>query len=179
MRLFTAIDPPDSIREQLRSIQAGSDLPARWTSPDQFHVTVRFIGDAGEEQTRRYQSALDSLTLSPVECQPYGLDVLPSRRSPRVLTLGLERTDTHMALYNSVSQTLEEQGLDPEERSYKPHVTIARLNDVPPEAVHEFLRSHQDAAFPRFEVDRLVLYESTLTPDGAIHEPVSTYVLDG
>lgn len=179
MRLFTAIDPPDAIREQLESIQEANELPARWTAPDQFHVTIRFIGDADEEQAQKYQASLDSLTLSSVKCQPYGLDVLPSRRSPRVLTLGLERTDTLMALYESVSSALEAEGLAPEDRSYKPHVTIGRLNDVQREAVHEFLRSHEDATFPTFHVDRLVLYESTLTPDGAIHEPLSTYELSG
>lgn len=177
MRLFTAIDPPDGVREQLAAFQDDNALPARWTSPEQFHVTLRFIGEVEDEQAHRYETALEAVTVEAVECEPYGLDVLPSRRSPRVLTLGLERTESLVALYRAVSDALETEGLDPEDRTFRPHVTIARLNDVDREAVHEFLRVHEDESVPSFHADQFVLYKSTLTPEGAIHEPHSTYPL--
>lgn len=177
MRLFTAIDPPDALRERLTSIQDDRALSARWTSPEQFHVTLRYIGEVDAERASRYATALDSVRADSVECEPYGLDVLPSRRSPRVLTLGLERTESVVALYLAVSDALESEGLEPEDRTFRPHVTIARLNDVEQERVHEFLRSRDDESFPSFRVDRFVLYESTLTPQGAIHDPYAAYPL--
>lgn len=177
MRLFTAIDIPETLRDDLSDLQESEALAVRWSDPEQFHVTLRFIGSVSEERTVRYEEALADVNGAPVQCEPYSLDVLPSRRSPRVLMLGLERTDSMMALYDAVSETLEAEGLDPEHRKYRPHVTIGRLDDAAPDAVQDYLRAHEKDTFSPFEADRFVLYESTLTQEGAIHEPRATYPL--
>jgi 2'-5' RNA ligase len=74
-----------------------------------------------------------------------------------------------MTLYHAVSDTLEAEGLAPEDRTYRPHVTLARLDDRP-ESVHAFLQENDDLSLPSFTSEALHLYESTLTPDGAVHE---------
>jgi len=178
MRLFTALDLPDAARTQTAALQAPNALDARWTSPDQFHVTIRFIGDASAKRADRYEEALARIEAPAVDCIPYGFDVLPSRRSPRVLIVGLERTDELMMLYEAVSNALEGKGLAPEERTYRPHVTLARLNDVPAATVHSFLDAHDASSLSSFHVDTLSLYESTLTPDGAVHERRAAFSLE-
>lgn len=177
MRLFTAFDIPDAARNSLSTLQTEENLGARWTSPDQYHVTLRFIGEVDKQQAARYKEALSEIEASPVHCEPYGLDVLPSRRSPSVLMLGLERTDDLLTLYQGVSKALEAHGLEPENRTYRPHVTIARLNNVEPEAVHDFLRAHEGLSVKPFTIEAFHLYESTLTPEGAIHERLATFSL--
>ncbi len=177
MRLFTALDPPDAVSEHLSALQSPSALDARWSPPSQFHVTLRFIGETDPERAARYEDALTQITLPPVECVPYGLDALPSRQSPRVLIVGLERTNDLMALYRSVSDALEREGLAPEERTYRPHVTLARLNDESPEAVNRFIRTHDGSSLPSFEVRAFFLYESILTSDGARHERRASFSL--
>lgn len=177
MRLFTALDPPDAVSEHLAALQSPSALDARWSPPSQFHVTLRFIGDTEPDRAARYEEALAKITLPPVECIPHGLDALPSRRSPRVLVVGLERTNDLLALYRSVSDALEREGLAPDEQTYRPHVTLARLNDDSPEAVHRFIRTHDAASLPSFEVSAFFLYESILTPDGARHQQRASFSL--
>lgn len=177
MRLFTAIDPPDDVRDQFAAFQAPDDLDARWTCPEQFHVTIRFIGDANAQQAAAYEQALARLDAPSVKCRPDGLDVLPSRRNPRVLVVGLERSATLTRLYDSVTDALEDEGLAPEDRTYHPHVTLARLNDMPAETVHAFLARQDDESLAPFHVDTLVLYESTLTQDGAVHERRAAFSL--
>lgn len=177
MRLFTAIDIPETLRNGLSALQESEALAVRWSDPEQFHVTLRFIGEVSEAQAVRYEEVLADVDAGPVQCAPYGLDVLPSRRSPRVLMLGLERTDSMMALYDAVSEALESEGLDPEDRKYRPHVTIGRLEDPDPEVVQDFLRAHEEHSFSAFEANRFVLYESTLTSEGAVHEPQAIYPL--
>lgn len=176
MRLFTALDLPEAIRDRFAELQTPEALSARWTSPDQFHVTVRFIGDATSEEARRYEAALDQVDAGPVECVPYGLDALPSRRDPSVLIVGLERTEGLMQVYRAVSAALEGEGLAPEDRSYRPHVTLARLEDASASAVHTALDT-QDASLPSFSVDTLHLYESTLSSTGAVHERRASFPL--
>jgi 2'-5' RNA ligase len=177
MRLFTAIDIPDALRDNLSGLQDADALTVRWTEPEQFHITLRFIGEVPDERAVRYEEVLADVKAPSVECVPYGLDVLPSRRSPRVVVLGLDRTDSMMALYDAVSDALESEGLDPEDRTYRPHVTIGRLDDADPDAVHAFLHRHEDRSFSSFESDRFILYESTLTSEGATHDPQAMYPL--
>jgi 2'-5' RNA ligase len=170
MRLFTALDLPAESRARLTELQSPEALNARWSPSEQLHITVRFIGEVPREQAEQYEQVLSQIDAPPVECIPYGLDVLPSRRNPSVLVVGLERTDDLMELYRAVSRALERQGLDPESRPYRPHVTLARLNQVSATAVHQFLDVHSDWSLPPFNAHAVHLYESTLTQDGAIHE---------
>jgi 2'-5' RNA ligase len=170
MRLFTALDLPDDVRARYAEHQIPAALDARWTAPEQFHVTLRFIGDADPAQAADFEAALNSIEAPSAQCVPYGLDVLPSRRNPSVLIVGLERRARLLSVYRSVSDALEAKGLEPDSRKYRPHVTLARLDDCPAETVHQFLREHDASDLPSFTANALHLYESTLTSEGAVHE---------
>ena len=98
MRLFTAIDLPDGFRREAADLQAPSVLDARWTNPDQFHVTLRFVGDADPERATQYEQAFADVDTAPVRCKPYGL----------------ERTVSLTALDEAVSTALDGEGLSPE-----------------------------------------------------------------
>jgi len=177
MRLFTALDLPDALRTDLAALRAPDALDARWTAPEQYHVTLRFIGDASPERADRLAARLARVQAPVAEGVPYGLDVLPSRQRPSVLVVGLERTESLLAVYDAVSEALESEGLDPEPRSYRPHVTLARVRDCSAETVHRFLDQHGADALPRFRAEAFHLYESTLTPDGALHDRRAAFSL--
>jgi 2'-5' RNA ligase len=170
MRLFTALDLPDGVRTRYATLQLPTALDARWTAPEQFHVTLRFIGETEAPQADNYETALDSIEAPVAECVPYGLDVLPSRRNPSVLIVGLERRASLLSVYRSVSDALEAKGLESDSRKYRPHVTLARLDDLSAETVHQFLSDHDASDLPSFTADTVHLYESTLTSEGAVHE---------
>lgn len=178
MRLFTAIDLPDDIRQRYADLQIPGRLDARWTSAAQFHITLRFIGDVDESTATRYEGALDQVDPPAARCDPYGLDVLPSRRNPSVLIVGLRRTESLLSVYRAVSRALYDEGLDREDRKYHPHVTLARLNAQSPETVHEVLDAYGDASLPSFTASSFHLYQSTLTPDGAVHKRRASFPLD-
>ncbi len=178
MRLFAALDLPDAIHEEVADLRAPEDLDARWSPPAQYHVTLRFIGEVDSDRAAEFEEALTTVEAPPATCTPYGFDVLPSRRNPRVLVLGLERTDSLLSVYHAVSTALEEEGLEPEGRTYRPHVTLARLDDLPPEPVHAFLDSHEAESLSSVNVEAVHLYESALAPDGAIHERRASFSLD-
>jgi 2'-5' RNA ligase len=140
-------------------------------------VTLRFIGDASPETADRFTTRLDRVQAPVAAGVPYGLDVLPSRRNPSVLVVGLEPTESLLAVYEAVSDALESEGLEPETRSYRPHVTLARVRDSSAETVHRFLERHEAGDLPSFRADAFHLYESTLTPDGAVHERRASFSL--
>lgn len=178
MRLFTALDLPDTLRSRIGALRAPGALDARWTSPAQYHITLRFLGEVETDTARQYEDALTTVTAPAAACVPYGLDVLPSRRNPSVLVVGLKRTSSLQAVYQAVSDALGTAGLPPEDRSYRPHVTLARLNDVPADTVHQFVRDRDAGDLPSFTARQFTLYESTLTQKGAVHEPRTQYPLD-
>ncbi|MFO8098787.1 MAG: RNA 2',3'-cyclic phosphodiesterase [Salinibacter sp.] len=179
MRLFTALDPPSDLRTACTELQDTLPLPARWTDPSQFHLTVRFIGEVDVPTGKAYKDALAALSAPPARCVPYGLDVLPSRRTPRVVMLGVERSESLRALYETVSDALAAEGLPPDDRAFRPHITFGRLDDPDPEAVHEALASASPPAFESFQATTLHLYESTQTAEGALHERRASIPLEG
>ena len=181
-RLFTAIDLPPADADRLAVFCESLDPPfdARWTPRGNFHITVRFIGDVDDERMPAIKEALAAIEAPPVPIRPTGLGVLPSRRHPRVLTVRIDRTDALDTLYEGVQDALASVGVDRERRSYKPHVTLARMDDPAPRAVHSFHSSIDQDELPlsNFVADRLLLYESTLTPEGAQHEIRSEFMLN-
>ena len=171
MRLFTALDIPENFRSRVAAFRDSDALEARWSPPDQYHITLRFIGDVDGDEISRYEEIISDITAPIARCIPYGLDVLPSRQNPSVVIVGLERSDSLLAVYDELSAALEELGLEPEGRRFRPHVTLARVHDgTSPEAVHAYLRSQSADDLPSFQAKYVHLYESTLTQDGAIHD---------
>lgn len=179
-RLFTALDLPDDALDVLRTFRDAQDLPvrARWTPRANHHITLRFIGEVEEDQADAVESALRSVRAQPFSVDPLGLGVLPSRRKPRVLTVRIDPSERLRGLYQALQDALAAADIDPDERTYRPHVTLARLQDVQPERLYAALRDLDGPPLDSFLADRYYLYESTLTPDGAVHTVRATYPLD-
>lgn len=168
-RLFTALDVPASAHEQIRSLTTDA-FEARWTPPEKYHVTLRFIGEVTEERAETIADALREVRAAPVTLRPRGLTAFPSRRKPRVLVVSLEKTPALSSLYQAVEEALEAVGVSPEDRDYHPHLTIARLKQAHPENVHAYLRAQESLEIDPLPVEQFHLYESILRPKGALHK---------
>jgi 2'-5' RNA ligase len=180
MRLFTAFDPSDELRDALSEVRSWTgDVPlsVRWSDPAQYHCTLRFIGEVERAEAEALRSALREVDRPGFRAEPHGLTALPGRRNPRVLVVALDLSSPLRRLYRAVTSALQEEGIDPEKRSYRPHITLGRFDDPDREVVHRFLKRHREASFPAFPVSGFHLYESTLTPSGAVHDIVESYDL--
>lgn len=178
-RLFTALDLPDATLDPVRAFQETADLPAqaRWTPLPNHHITLRFIGDVDASQAERIESALRTVSHPPFTVEPLGLGVLPSRRTPRVLTVRIEPTPPLQHLYDTLQDVLASVDIAPEARPYRPHITLARLKRVRPERLYTALRDLDGPGLRPFRATHFYLYESTLTPDGAVHAVRARYAL--
>ncbi len=178
-RLFTALDLPSRRLDTLRTLRESADLPAgaRWTPIDNHHITLRFIGEVDEDQATSIEKALTAVQTAPFEVTPLGLGVLPSRRKPRVLTVRIDPTEPLRTLYNALQNTLAAVGIDPERRTYRPHITLARLQDAQAERLYTTLQDLEGRSLASFTADEFILYESTLTPEGAVHTIRSRFSL--
>lgn len=179
MRLFIAIDPPEEIRGLIASLCRGLD-GARWVRPEQFHVTLRFLGEVDTETGRRIGEALASVREPGFSLRFAGAGRFPPRRSPRVLWVGLEPEERLVSLHSRIERGLSEIGFAAEEKPFSPHLTIARLREgVASSDVDEWLgRAGEFRAGP-FPVSRFFLYSSVLGSEGARHSREREYELAG
>lgn len=175
-RLFTAVDLPDEIKESVGRLCSGVS-GVRWLDPDQLHLTLRFIGDVAPPLFERIRAELGRIEAEPFEISLQGVGRFPPRRDPRVLWVGVEASEPLFRLRNRVEQALTNCGIASEERGFSPHITLARLKEMPWSPVAAFLERNRHFATPRFQVTGFFLYSSTLSSKGAIHRREAVYPL--
>jgi 2'-5' RNA ligase len=177
IRLFIAIDIPDSVKEQIANICYG--IPrARWVPMDQLHLTVRFIGEAEEAVFEDLRLELEHVNADSFELTLKGVGFFPPRRDPSVLWVGVEENDLLVQLANRIDPVLRQVGIEPEKRKFHPHITIARFKDPQPAAqVMPFIMQQALFAAPSIPVKEYHLYSSKLTGNGAIHTIEASYRL--
>lgn len=172
-RLFVALEVPESVSAALCALRA--DLPgACWMT--QYHLTLRFLGDVNTPQVEPLRTALAGVQGPPLRVRGRGLDVLPSRRRPCVLVVHAERTAPLAELHQEVEAAAQRLDLAPDRRSFRPHVTVARLKRTPLGPLRAYLRAHADVRFD-FTAAAFHLYESTLRPEGAVYAKQAAFAL--
>ena len=177
-RLFVAIDPPLGIRERLAGLCCG--LPgARWVEPEQLHLTLRFIGDVDGSMLRPVQEALAEVSAEAFSLQLEGIGFFPPRGNPRVVWVGIRKNEQLLRLHNRIESVLVRAGLEPEDRKYSPHITLARLKNTPATRIGAYLAQHGLFRTEEFPVKEFLLYSSVLNSRGARHSIEEGYPLDG
>ncbi|HLG00808.1 MAG TPA: RNA 2',3'-cyclic phosphodiesterase [Acidimicrobiia bacterium] len=183
MRLFVAVRPPDDVIAAVEVALAParrSMVGPKWTTPEQWHVTLQFLGQVPEEAVGDVAHALEAVSkVPPFPIRLAGGGGFPRAERARVVWLGVGPGGDRVAeLAHSVNGALEPLGLLPEDRPYHPHLTLARLKvsgDVGPAI--EALGT--DPVGKAFVVDEVVLYESKVSRAGTRYETVATVPLEG
>jgi 2'-5' RNA ligase len=176
LRLFVGIGFPPALKLRLSLLCAG--LPgAKWVDPDNFHLTLRFIGETGEDVAADIDAALARVKARRFPLQLSGVGLFASGERPRTLWIGIERHPELAALRDKVEQALIRTGLPPEPRKFAPHVTLARLNNPPREALHDFLAAHALFRAEPLPVESFSLVASFPTKAGPIYEDQAEYPL--
>lgn len=175
-RLFVAIDLPEAVKDHLALLASG--IPgARWVADDQYHLTLRFIGDVDGLVYDDVMGALDEIRHPPLTLQLRGVGHFPPKGVPRVLWAGVAPNEDLVDLRNKVERRLVRAGLEPERRKFHPHVTIARFGDVHKDRVARFLGANGLFRTEPFEAQEMQLYRSYLHDSGALHEIVGSFDL--
>jgi len=175
-RLFIAVDLPDTIMDNLEAMFFG--IPgARWVALDQLHLTVRFIGDVDGALFHDIKNTLEEVNIPPFDLQLKGVGHFPPRGAPRVIWVGLGKSEPIQLFRKKIDTALFKIGLEPERRKFSPHITLARLKNTPLQKITNFLSGNALFRQDPFQVDYFKLYSSTLTPKRAIHRVERVYSL--
>jgi RNA 2',3'-cyclic 3'-phosphodiesterase len=178
LRLFVAVDLPAELRPAVVHLCQGIG-GARWTRPEQLHITLRFLGDTPEDLLADMRVHLRQVRVSGFQLRLRGTGVFPplgGRKPARVLWLGLDPPEPLRALKYAVDGVL---GPDPDtaKRGFSPHLTVARFPTRPRHDLDRFLAEHAEFDGGRFVVSDFHLYRSTLRSEGALHEIVESFPL--
>ncbi len=176
MRLFVAIDLPEMEKERLSRLCCGL-VNARWTDPQQFHLTLRFIGEVEGGLFHDIREALAEINQQPFSLQLEGLGFFPPRGKPKVIWAGLKESEELVSFRNRIESRLVHIGLEPERRKFAPHITLARLSNTPLRQIVCFFEERgENFGFP-FVVDSFHLYSSTLTQKRVSHYLETSFLL--
>ena len=174
-RLFTGLELPDQVSQSLSMLRGG--LPgARWIDPENYHVTLRFIGDIDDAMAHEVESLLARVRRRSFELRLDGLTSFGGRK-PRAIVASLAPSPDVMELQAEHERLLQRVGLEPEGRKYTPHVTLARLRDTSSVQVADYLTSRGAFRSMPFEVSRFVLFSSRASVGGGPYVVEATYPL--
>lgn len=174
-RLFTALEMPGETAFRLSLVQSG--LPeARWIEREDFHITLRFVGDVDRRTGMELAEALHNTRATSFQLELGGLDVFGNQK-PRSLYAGIKRSDELSRLHAAHERICQQIGLEPEHRRFKPHVTIARLKNTALSDLTRYLSQMGGFESEPFQVNRFVLLSSRDSVGGGPYVIEETYDL--
>jgi RNA 2',3'-cyclic 3'-phosphodiesterase len=174
-RLFTGLEIPASVAQSLAMMRGG--LPgARWIDPENYHLTLRFIGDIDDALARDIAGLLGRVRRESFELYFDGLTSFGGRK-PRAVVAAAAPVAPLMELQAEQERLLQRLGLEPEGRKYTPHLTLARLRDSSSRQVADYLAARGHYRSARFQVSRFVLFSSRASIGGGPYVVEADYPL--
>ena len=164
-----------AVLRELSALPGGDGV--RWVRPENFHVTLRFLGDVDRDRLGELAQAV-SRRVAPVPAFSTALGRvmgLPSRKPARVLVLELAPSDGLVQLAQAVEAGVVSAGFAPELRPFRAHLTLGRVKRSAPDPGRVRALA---ASGERFDVAEVVLFESELRPQGAIYRAVERIALN-
>jgi RNA 2',3'-cyclic 3'-phosphodiesterase len=179
-RAFVAVVPPAEVLDAVDAAAAlvhGSLSGARWTTREQRHITLQFLGNRVDLDATA--DALRPLAVSSGTARLGGAGTFPKDRRARVLWLGfVEGVELFAQLVAAVGALLQPLGHEPEARPFHPHLTLARCK-TPADARPAIAELGEAAVGPVWPVEEVVLFESRLSQTGAEYVPFARFPLRG
>jgi 2'-5' RNA ligase len=185
MRVFLALALPDEVKAKLTAAArrfAPLAIDVKWCTKDQFHLTLAYLGEVSPAILPHVTAAADRVctALPAFTCRAYGLGFFGTKRNPKTLWAGIDSSPVLEALYEGLWQELKKFGYENSEQQFSPHVTLGRCREsARNHPVVAAMDADEDVAFGEWDVTRVTLYESRLTPHGSVYRTLAHSALTG
>ena len=176
IRLFVAIAVPEPVSEALSPL-AGGVPGARWSPPENRHITLRFAGEIAESVAEDLDSALGAVTVPAFDVTLTGVGSFGDPLAPHAIWAGVEANEVLTRLHGRCETAARRAGLKPDTRAWKPHVTLAYLSGAEPSRVAAWTSAHSLLKVPAFRVDAFGLYSSWRSRNGSVYRLERRYPL--
>jgi 2'-5' RNA ligase len=174
-RLFTGLEIPADVGFGLSLMRGG--LPgARWVEPENYHITLRFIGDIDDALAREVALLLGRVRRKAFEVRFEGLSSFGGRK-PRAVVAAVAPVAPLVELKGEHDRLMQRVGLAPEGRKFMPHVTLARLRDSSSRQVADFLAGREKIPVAPFPARQFVLFSARASTGGGPYVVEAAYPL--
>ena len=168
-RLFVSIELPPSATRRLAELDPHL-RGVRWLAPEQMHLTLSFLGNVSSEIQEALSESLRGISWKSFFLPLVGLGAFTGKGRPNVIWIGVGTGHPHLfQLHKRVQEAALTAGLEPDLRSFHPHVTVARCRDVSSETIRSFLKAHAGFDAGMIHVESFCLNSSELTPTGSVY----------
>ncbi|MDW8398177.1 MAG: RNA 2',3'-cyclic phosphodiesterase [Acetobacteraceae bacterium] len=175
-RLFVALDLPDALREALSARATG--LPhAKWVPPENYHLTLRFIGEVEPWRAEEVDECLAALRARPFDLTLAGAGLFQKGGKIHSVWIGAERNDALAALQAKIETALQRIGLPAEKRRFAPHVTLARTERAAPEKCIAWVQANNLFRAATVRMEEFTLFSSRLGKEASVYTPEAAYAL--
>lgn len=175
-RLFTALEVPRDAALSLSMLRGG--LPgARWIDVENYHITLRFIGDIEGHVADEIANALDRIRRPPFSLKLTGLGAFGSKK-PHSVYATVAPCNELLQLQGEMERICQRMGLPAEPRKFVPHVTLARLRNATDHDLAHYLSTRGNFSTLPFKVGRFVLMSSKDSVGGGPYVVEETWPLD-
>ena len=188
LRLFIAIPIPEPVRDEIIRVQQELQplVPrnvARWTRPDQFHLTLRFLGDVPVAGLEKLKESVNTVcrTAQPLQLRAEGVGFFPNPRSPRVIWVGIDDREGRLGDLQKQIETVAGQfSSEPGEKNFTGHVTLGRLKNPRPADTRDLAtraQSLEKRLFGDWTALEIEIIRSELSPAGVRHTSLAAFQL--
>jgi 2'-5' RNA ligase len=152
----------------------------KWVDPQNFHLTLFFLGDTEEEQIARIREELSNIAenFSKTQIKLQGLGVFKNIHKPRVLWAGISEYDDLKEIKLAVDKQMVQLGFNPDAREFKPHLTLARIKWLEQKnKLKSLLANYEGVFFQYADIEEIIYYESILKESGPEYKPIEKFML--
>lgn len=186
IRSFFAIPLSSDCRQKINSIEQELKrvLPSsiRWVSTENLHITLKFLGEFDSKLIPKIHEFLETglSTIDQFEITFHGLGVFPNKQKPKVVWVGLDYQIEFINIFQKIENAANELGYPKEARGFSPHLTIGRVkNDTfDPSQIGAIIYNLKIDEKCQSLADRVVFYQSSLTPRGPVYSELFHILLN-
>jgi len=182
LRTFIAIEIDPTHKQKLLhliSTLKSSNSDVKWVTEHQMHLTLKFLGNIEETKVQEISDALTSIANSTREftITLSNIGTFPNVKRPRVIWIGIDKGKNELKLLAGQIETeLEKLGFPKETRDFKSHLTLGRVRS--PKNLKNLTKLLTEVSFQSesaIKINKLILFQSTLTPKGAIYKKITLH----
>ncbi|MEZ4461092.1 MAG: RNA 2',3'-cyclic phosphodiesterase [bacterium] len=187
MRLFIGLELSIAVTEKLVLIQdelarvLPKDVDIRFVAPERIHVTLKFIGETPEEMVPVIATRVAEMArpLFPFEFKAVGFGAFPALDNARIVWAGLDAQSAEVMdlLRQTLERELEAIGIVPDDREYRPHVTLGRMKSAKAVNISEWAAQLADTELGASYVRDIILFASDLGKEGAEYRVLQRFAL--
>ena len=176
IRLFVALELPAELRTQMAML-AGGIQGAKWVPPQNYHLTLRFIGEVESWRAEEVDDALANIRARPFELALTGAGLFEKAGRVQAIYVAAERNQSLGLLQCKIETALQRIGLPPERKRFAPHVTLARTDRAAPDKLISWVQAHNLFRAQPIIVEHFTLFSSQLGKENAVYTPEVDYGL--